>query len=39
MLLFRMLFEPKTPQYTHQPQQGSTDTVLNHFLLLGKGQA
>ena len=39
MLLFRMLFEPKTPQYTHQPNQTKIDTTVNHLLLLCKGRA
>ncbi len=39
MLLFRMLFEPKTPQYTHQPHETKTDAALNHFLLLCPGRA
>lgn len=39
MLLFRMLFEPKTPQPTHQPDQAKTDAAVNHLLLLCKGRA
>lgn len=38
MLLFRMLFEPKTAQYTPQPQQTKPEATLNQLLLLCAGR-
>lgn len=39
MLLFRMLFVPKTPQPAHMPHPGNADATFNHLLLLCKGRA
>ena len=39
MLLFRMLFEPKTTQPAHLPQTENSAASLNHLLLLCKGRA
>jgi hypothetical protein len=39
MLLFRMLFAPKTPQPAHQPRRDKADAVVNPLLLLCMGRA
>lgn len=39
MLLFRMLFAPKTPQPAHLPHPGNAEAAVNQLLLLCKGRA
>ena len=39
MLLFRMLFAPKTPQPAHIPYSGNAVASINHLLLLCRGRA
>ena len=39
MLLFRMLFAPKTPHPAHLPHPGNANASINHLLLLCMGRA